>query len=150
MRIIALNAVSMTMAALLSYGTVCAAEDIKASPHSVTGDCAICHVAPVSKLRGWFVSGSTKRELKENLNQLCQQCHTIEPTHDVGSLEVGFGHATGKKTAINHDNLPLASDGTITCATTCHNMHVTSDDRQQQLKHLRLPVNSLCVSCHER
>lgn len=150
MRIIVLNAVSISTLVLFLSVTVCVAEDVRASPHSDAGDCTICHVAPVNKLRGWFVSGSTKRELKENPNQLCQQCHTIEPTHEGGTLGVGFGHATGKKSAINRDNLPLASDGTITCATTCHNMHVTSDDRQQQLKHLRLPVNSLCVSCHDR
>ena len=150
MRIIALNAVSMTFVVLFISGTVCAAEGVRVNPHTDAGDCAICHVAPADKLRGWFVFGSTKRELKGGLNQLCQKCHTIEPDPADGSLGVGIGHATGKKTAINRENLPLSSDGTINCATTCHNMHVTSDDRHQQLKHLRSPANTLCVSCHDR
>lgn len=143
-----LDAFLTTLIVLFSCGAACASEGVKTSPHSETGDCAICHVAPVNKLRGWFVFGSTKREMKEDLNQLCLKCHAIEPLPE-GSLGVGTGHAAGKKPAVNHQNLPLASDGTITCATTCHNMHITSDERQLQLKHLRLPVNSMCNSCHD-
>lgn len=149
MRIIALDAVVMTLAVLLLSTAECPAEDIKVNPHSEGGDCAVCHVAPPDKLRGWFVFGSTKREMKADLNQLCLQCHTVKPEPE-GSLGVGIGHATGKKPAANRGDLPLASDGTITCATTCHNMHVISDNRQLQQKHLRLPANSLCISCHDR
>lgn len=152
MRTSALKVVPIISAALLLSVTVCTAEDVKANanPHSETGDCSICHVAPANKLRGWFTSGSTKRELKRDLNQICLDCHTIEPAHAGGFMGVGKGHATGLKTALNHQNLPLAKDGTITCATTCHDMHVAPDDRQLHVKHLRLPVNSLCVSCHDR
>lgn len=146
MRISGLYTVLMTLVVLFSCSAACAAEGVNISPHSDAGDCAICHVAPEGKLRGWFVFGSTKREMKADLNQLCLRCHTVEPTHAGGFFGVGIGHATGKKPAVNHENLPLASDGTITCAITCHNVHVTSDDRQ--LKRLRLPVNSLCMSCH--
>lgn len=150
MRIIAFDTVSTTLVALLLSAAVCSAEDVKGNPHSDAGDCAQCHVAPAEKLRGWFVFGSTKREMKGDLNQVCKKCHTTEPPQDAYSLGVGIGHATGKKPVVNHQNLPLATDGTITCATTCHNMHITSDDRHQQLKHLRLPANSLCISCHDR
>jgi hypothetical protein len=149
MKRIALDAIVVSLAVLLLSTATCPAEDIKVNPHSEGGDCAVCHVAPPDKLRGWFVFGSTKREMKADLNQLCLQCHTVKPEPE-GSLGVGIGHATGKKTAINHENLPLANDGTITCATTCHNMHVTSDNRQLHLKHLRVPANLLCVSCHDR
>lgn len=148
MRIGALDGL-LTALALLSFSAaVSAAEGVKANPHSADGDCAVCHVAPPDKLRGWFVFGSTKREMKADLNRLCLQCHTIEPLPE-DSVAVGIGHATGKKPAVNRANLPLASDGTITCATTCHNMHVTPDERQLQLKHLRLPAGSLCLSCHD-
>ncbi len=150
MQLIALDTFFLTLVVLCLSGTVCAAEGVRVSPHSDTGDCAICHVASADKLRSWFAFGSTKRELKDDLNHLCQKCHTIEPVDADGSLGVGIGHATGKKTTVNQHNLPLASDGTITCATTCHNMHVTSDDDRQQQKHLRLPINSLCVSCHDK
>ena len=149
MQTIFLKAVFMSLLVLSFNCTECIAENMKINPHSDEGDCAVCHVAPASKLRSWFAFASTKRELKYGLNQICQQCHTIEPT-PAGSLGIGIGHATGKKTAVNNQNLPLAGDGTITCATTCHDMHITSDDKQQQLKHLRLPVNSLCVSCHDK
>ena len=151
MRTNVLKVVPIILAALLLSVTVCTAEDVKANanPHSETGDCSICHVAPADKLRGWFTFGSTKRELKYDLNQICLNCHTIEPAHAGGGvLGVGKGHATGSKPAINRQNLPLASDGTVTCAITCHNMHVTSDDRQMQLKHLRVTANSMCLSCH--
>lgn len=147
MLIFCLNAVLTTSALLFSFNAASAAGDARVNPHSDTGDCAICHVASAEKLRGWFVFGSTKREMKTDLNQLCLRCHTIEPVA-ADSLGVGIGHATGKKPAVNQQNLPLAGDGTITCATTCHNMHVTSDDRQLNLKHLRSPANLLCISCH--
>ncbi len=148
MRTIALDAVSMTMALLLLSSPVSAVENAMVNPHTDDGDCSICHVAPADKLRGWFVFGSTKRAMNGDLNHLCQKCHTIKPTPE-WPFAVGIGHATGKKTAVNHQNLPLAKDGTITCATTCHNMHVISNDRQQQAKHLRLPSNVLCFSCHD-
>lgn len=148
MRIKALDILMTTFVVFFFSPAIFAAEDVKVSPHSEEGDCAICHVAPANKLRGWFVSGSTKRALKEDPNQLCLKCHTIEPNHAGGFLGIGIGHATGKKTAVNHKNLPLASDGTITCATTCHNVHATPDDRQLYVKRLRLPVNVLCTSCH--
>jgi predicted CXXCH cytochrome family protein len=129
---------------LFSCHAVCAAEEMKVNPHSESGDCSICHVAPINKLRGWFVFGSTKREMKTDLNQLCLQCHPAEPAHAGGLLGVGIGHGIGKKPVINHQNLPLASDGTITCAITCHNIHTSPDNP----KRLRVPYNSLCVSCH--
>lgn len=143
------DSVAMTITFLLLSISVCIAGVEKVSPHSDAGDCEICHVASADKLRSWFVVGSTKRKLKYDLNQVCLNCHTVDPSHGGGFLGVGKGHATGKTTAINIHNLPLANDGTITCATTCHNVHVASDDRQLQLKRLRLPVNSLCMSCHK-
>ncbi len=150
MRMMVLNSVYCMLLVFLSICTGYAAERSEINPHSDAGDCAICHVASADKLRGWFVFGSTKREMKTDMNQLCLKCHTVEPTHAGGFFGVGIGHATGKKPAVNHQDLPLANDGTITCATTCHNVHAIANDRQLQLKHLRLPVNALCVSCHNK
>lgn len=149
MRIITLKVV-LAMSLVLPSFSVYAAEDVKVNPHSDTGDCTICHVASAEKLRGWFTFSSTKKELKHDLNQICLNCHTTEPTHAGGFLGVGKGHATGKKTALNRQDLPLANDGTITCATTCHNIHAVADNGQPQPKLLRLPVNSMCMSCHDR
>lgn len=125
------------------------AEGSKTSPHSDTGNCSICHVASTDKLRSWFAFGSTKREMNDDLNHLCQKCHTVQINTAEGALGVGVGHATGKKTLINHRNFPLAPDGTITCATTCHDMHVESKDMHQQRKHLRVPAKELCIACHD-
>lgn len=125
------------------------AADVKNSPHSDSGDCGICHVASAEKLRSWFAFASTKREMKDDLNHLCQKCHTVQISTPEGALGIGVGHATGKKPSVNHQNFPLGPDGTITCATTCHDMHVQSKDMHQQRKHLRVPAKSLCISCHD-
>lgn len=145
---ISLGRVLMVVGILFLKYTECTAEEAKVSPHSDKGDCRICHVAPAEKLRGWFVPGSTKRELNDDLNRICKKCHTVAPAHAGGFLADGNGHATGKKPTYNTYNLPLAADGTITCAITCHNIHVSQDERQLHKKHLRLPVNDLCMSCH--
>lgn len=118
------------------------------SPHAENGDCAICHVAPLDQLHGWFVSSATKKAMKNDYNRTCQQCHTVQPTHAGGFSGLGIGHAIGKVPKINTANLPLAADGTITCAITCHTMHESSGNPFLQRKRLRLPTNELCKSCH--
>lgn len=139
----------LTLMVLVVTTSLTGATEGNISPHSDSGDCSICHVASVDTLRGWFVFGSTKRELNDDLNHICQKCHSVQ-INSPGGLAIGIGHATGKKPSVNHQNLPLAPDGTITCATTCHDMHVKSDDKHQQSKHLRVPAKSLCISCHDR
>jgi predicted CXXCH cytochrome family protein len=148
MRILSLDAAVMTVVVLFLTASISSADEVKVNPHSDSGDCTICHVASKDTLRGWFVFGSTKRELKDNPNQVCLKCHTVDPEHAGGSLGVGKGHATGKKPVINRKSLPLAGDGTVSCAITCHNMHVSSGDSSLQRKFLRMPVNDLCYSCH--
>lgn len=139
----------ITILAILSglflSGAICFAADLSArarygsSPHTDSDDCTICHVYPAETLRGWFVLGSTKRLLKDDLVEVCRKCH--------GS---GFGHGIGKNTAVNHSGLPLNGKGEITCATTCHDMHVRTEDQKQTFYHLRLPFDDLCVSCHDK
>jgi len=111
-----------------------------ASPHNDKGDCALCHVASAETLRGWFVFGSTKRQLVSDPTTLCQKCHGVS-----------FGHGVGRKPEMNRAELPLSANGTINCALTCHNMHISNTgDPVQDRFHLRLPVASLCLSCHEK
>lgn len=150
MRKIFLDGYAIAFLMFLMTTSPACAEEAKISPHSDSGDCSICHVAPADKLRSWFAFGSTKREMKDDLNRTCQKCHTVQIDTPLGELGVGVGHATGKKPSVNHQNFPLAPDGTITCATTCHDMHVQSKDGHQQRKHLRAPANSLCIACHEK
>lgn len=134
-----------TVSGALLFAGICGAGDSLArakygeSPHSSNGDCSLCHVIPVEKLHSWFVFTSTKRQLKGGPVEVCQKCH--------GS---GFGHATGRRTSQNHSKLPLNDDDTITCATTCHQMHIRAEDPKQTFYHLRLPVDSLCISCHDK
>lgn len=137
--VVSLALTAPPFAALCGAADPAARAKYGASPHSDNGDCTLCHVAAPEKLRSWFVFASTKREMKGGPVQVCQTCH--------GS---GFGHATGRTTTINRAKLPLAPDGTITCATTCHQMHIHSDDPQQTFYRLRLPADSLCLSCHDR
>lgn len=134
------NLMTMIFLANASYaGDPKALANFGPSPHSETADCSVCHVASLEKLQGWFVFDSTKKQLKNDSNEICQRCHGPN-----------FGHATGKKTSLNRAGLPLSTNDTVTCAMTCHDMHILSDDKKQQFYHLRLPINSLCVSCHDK
>ena len=134
-----------TWLGVLASGGFCAAGDNIArtkygvSPHSDSGDCTLCHAFPAEKLRSWFALGSTKRKLKDGPVEVCKKCHGLD-----------FGHGIGRCTAVNHAKLPLADDGTITCATTCHSMHIRTEDPKQTFLHLRLPFDSLCISCHDK
>lgn len=145
MRLSCLATVLTSLLVLLVSGGICVARDLKASakygvsPHSDAGDCSLCHVASVDKLRGWFVFASTKRELKDGHVEVCRKCHGSD-----------FGHGIGREPVVNHLELPLADDGTITCATTCHSMHIHAEDPKQTFYHLRLPADSLCISCHDK
>lgn len=110
------------------------------NPHGDNADCSLCHVAPVDKLRGWFVFPSTKRQLVTDPTNLCVKCHGVS-----------FGHGVGKKPLMNRSDLPLGTDGTINCALTCHDIHFSGVDvDNQQRFHLRLPQSKLCVSCHDK
>ena len=112
------------------------------NPHSDNGDCSVCHVAPVEKLRGfrsWFVSGEIKRELITDHTTLCRKCHPD-----------GFKHGAGKKMKKKPMDIPLSEDGVVNCATSCHNMHITDvEEENQQYYHLRYLGDKLCVKCHE-
>jgi hypothetical protein len=109
----------------------------KGNPHGAKGKCEVCHQASEDTLTGWFTFSSTKKKMRMDLNSLCRQCHGVQ-----------FGHGVGKHTEMNLKGLPMDVEGKITCAITCHNMHVKSTDPVQSRYHLRLPKNTLCLSCH--
>lgn len=116
------------------------AEDTASNPHGDPQGCTVCHVLSREKLERFFTPDAQKRHLRTDPVTLCRQCHGV-----------GFGHGVGKRPEMNRDGLPLAGDGTITCATTCHSMHVKSPaDQEQEHYHLRLPLSKICFSCHER
>lgn len=127
----------MTLPAVAEDVSVTVNKDI--NPHLGKGKCGLCHVASEDALDSWFTFSSTKREMKLDLNAVCQQCHGVE-----------FGHGVGKWTKTNRDHLPMDSQGKIACAVTCHNMHGTSSDSHQNKFHLRAPSMKLCLSCHDR
>lgn len=131
------------VAGLVFSGTGSAAPETvntEVNPHENQESCEVCHLLPTEKLGGFFTSKTSKRQLSADHVNLCRQCHGM-----------GFGHGVGKKPDMNREGLPLADDGTITCATTCHAMHVNNPaDHEQGHYHLRLPVLKLCFSCHEK
>lgn len=117
-----------------------AMEAAPANPHGDPESCGVCHILPKEKLEGLFTSSSLKRQLRSDLVNLCRGCHGV-----------GFGHGVGKKPEMNIHKLPLADDGTITCAITCHDMHIKNPaDQEQEHYHLRLPVAKICFSCHDK
>lgn len=130
------------MVALL-WGTsggqsVLAAEHV--SPHDAQGACLSCHIAPERDLNADRFPFSGKKQLKYGVNGACLQCHGID-----------FGHGVGKKPEMNRTGLPLDGDGLIACAITCHDMHVVAaENPHQKAYHLRVPVEDLCFSCHDR
>jgi len=110
------------------------------NPHISPESCEVCHLLPKEKLGGFFTSKALKRQFRTDLVNLCRQCHGM-----------GFGHGVGMKPDMNREGLPLADNGTITCATTCHAMHIKNPaDHEQEHYHLRLPMAKLCFSCHEK
>ncbi|MBT1074512.1 cytochrome C [Geobacter grbiciae] len=131
------------VAVLVFSGTGIAAPEVPdgaVNPHASPESCGVCHVLPKEKLGSFFVANATKRQLLTNPVALCRQCHGME-----------FGHGIGMKPEMNRESLPLAEDRTITCAITCHAMHVKNPDHQEQERyHLRLPLSKICLSCHEK
>lgn len=77
--------------------------------------------------------------LKGGPNKVCENCHQ----------DLHINHKIGVKTKFNKENLPLDEEGKITCAYTCHNVH---PDRgvDSEKKLLRMEVNKICFSCHNK
>lgn len=115
------------------------------SPH-LKVECKACHKAPdellvkVEKGEGDATDLNEAKALKSDLNGICTGCH-----------EPGKGdHAIGEVPKINKRHLPLDSDGRITCAVTCHNVHIKNINNPLVKKRLlRLPQKDLCFSCHD-
>lgn len=77
--------------------------------------------------------------LKDGPNKVCENCHpNVHPSHKIGM-----------KVRINRENLPLDEEGNITCAYTCHNVH-PKNNKDFEKKLLRMEVNKICFSCHNK
>ncbi|MBI1921777.1 MAG: cytochrome C [Geobacter sp.] len=108
--------------------------------HMDAESCTTCHLLPEADLRSWWTFPWNKRKLKgEGPAGVCAECHE----------QSSFGHGIGKRPELNRADLPLDNDGRITCATTCHEFHQKDGEVFSQY-HLRLSVNELCFSCHEK
>ncbi|SNB45275.1 cytochrome C [Geobacter sp. DSM 9736] len=108
-------------------------------PHNDSAKCDLCHEATEEDLKSWFTFSSTKKKMRLDYNEVCWQCHDID-----------FGHGVGKSPKKNRENLPLDAEGKITCAITCHNMHIKTSEQHQNKFHLRFSHMKLCLSCHDR
>jgi hypothetical protein len=134
------KAVIVTMA--LMVPVLCVLEASSAgdmpNPHGKHGDCTVCHALTSDELKSGGLSRSEGVRMVRDADSLCKDCHGT-----------AFGHAIGMGTQQNQDNLPLDVDGKITCAFTCHDMHVNNPvDQAQTRMHLRVPPERLCFGCH--
>lgn len=130
--------VAASLWGILNAQSVSAVERV--SPHDAQGACLSCHIATERDLRSDRFSVDGKSQLKSDVNEVCLQCHGID-----------FGHGVGKKPGMNRKGLPLDENGLIACAITCHDMHVVAPENpHQKAYHLRIPVEDLCFSCHDR
>jgi len=116
------------------------------NPH-LDRSCNACHIADISFLdevaggraKGKRAVGKAK-EMKGDLNMVCTACHAA----DDGDHAIGIVPKTNK-----HD-LPLDSKGEMTCATTCHNVHLQPDaDEEMKKGLLRMAPEKICFSCHD-
>lgn len=108
------------------------------NPHVSSAMCESCHVITAQDLASADVAAQKKRDLRGGVNGVCTQCH-----------KVSLGHGVGKKPEMNTQQLPVGPDGAITCAITCHDIHLVKPETAVQRRyHLRLPHRKLCSSCH--
>jgi len=120
---------------------VLASDRLAAKPHGENvhrpdGDCRACHTLDPSALKA--DPAAAKAAVVPDLEAACNRCHGDEgPSHKTGMPP--------KKP--EPPALPLASDGTIGCAT-CHFMHGESNIGGAFLR-LDNRRGGLCLSCHE-
>ncbi len=104
--------------------------------HRRDGDCMACHTRDAAELTA--DPSAARTALAPDLEARCNRCHGDEgPSHKTGIVP---------KRA-EPSELPLASDGTISCAT-CHYMHGESNAFGDFLR-LDNHRGGLCLSCHE-
>jgi predicted CXXCH cytochrome family protein len=104
--------------------------------HRTDADCRTCHTADSAALNQ--NRDAAEAALVSNLETRCAACHGDEgPSHRTGIPAVRSVPAT----------LPLATNGTIGCAT-CHFMHGESNTFGDFLR-VDNRHGALCLSCHE-
>ncbi len=116
--------------------------DEKTNPHK-DENCVVCHIASKELLTKVVPAESEavqRRFMRTDLIDLCSSCH-----RDRVSTE--SEHSVGVPTKLNRENLPLDPQGSITCATTCHDIHTKNPGLKKGL--LRHPYDTLCLSCHD-
>lgn len=116
--------------------------DEKTNPHKEDDKCGVCHKASTEVLTKENPAENEvgqRRQMTTDLVDLCSRCHKA-------SIEAGE-HRVGMPTRLNRENLPLDHQGNMTCATTCHNVHTKDPGLEKNI--LRMPFDTLCLSCHD-
>ena len=141
-----MNRTVILLCIAVSWWLVCSARadsdaaGARSNPHTGVEGCFVCHLRSAAELDQSDVPRSEKLLLRTDAVTLCTNCHGTS-----------FGHGVGRRPAVNREKLPLDRSGFITCAMTCHDMHVKrASEPHQQNFHLRLPVDRLCTSCHDK
>jgi hypothetical protein len=133
-RPLALLAATAALVLFLSAGL--AAKPHGENVHRPDGNCRTCHTLDAAALNA--DRAAAKTALVPDLEARCNQCHSDE----------GPSHKTGiPPKRAEPDALPLAPDGTITCAT-CHFIH-GEDVGFGHFLRLDNRRGGLCLSCHE-
>lgn len=104
--------------------------------HRAGVDCVPCHGQDAGWLAAHHAAAATT--LKPDLDAVCAGCHADEgPSHRTGIVAKRPVPPT----------LPLAADGTITCAT-CHFVHgeATTSESFERIDNAH---GELCLTCHE-
>jgi len=122
---------------ILSFGFPATANAaIGVNVHQTGVDCETCHTAAAALLSAHRDAAASA--LVPDLDAVCIRCHGDE----------GPSHLTGiaPKRPVP-TSLPLAANGTITCAT-CHFMHgeATTGESFERIDNRR---GQLCLTCHD-
>jgi hypothetical protein len=123
--------------ALSLHGTVTAAGAATGdNVHRSGANCGLCHTADAELLSAHRDAAAAA--LVPNLEAVCNGCHADE----------GASHRTGMPP--KHPvpvALPLAPDGTVTCAT-CHFLH-GEQTNTESFERIDNRHGQLCLTCHE-
>ena len=107
-----------------------------ANVHRQNADCLFCHTSDSATLARDSVKARSL--VRPDVEARCNACHGAEgPSHKTGIRPRGS----------LPPNLPLSSDGLITCGT-CHFVH-GEGDRKQSFNRIDNRRGRLCLTCHK-
>ncbi|MEW6088096.1 MAG: cytochrome c3 family protein [bacterium] len=108
-------------------------------------ECALCHIERLTKDNSLI----EKQDILSSDMKMCYTCHDGSVSDSRNSI-IAKGHTiiTKQSPQTNiSENLPLTKDKKIYCGT-CHRPHGISKKKVEEPGFFRIPLESLCQSCH--